>query len=119
MTVVLDHTIVPVSDRERGARFLAELLGVSESAPAGPFIPVRVNDELTLDFDDRFGAHPAHYAFRVDAALFDRAVAIARGSGVEWGSAPRLVDREVGERDGGRVVYIRDEDGVAYELITA
>ncbi|HEX4214568.1 MAG TPA: VOC family protein [Candidatus Dormibacteraeota bacterium] len=119
MTAILDHTIVPVSDRHRGARFLAGLLDVQEAPPAGHFVPVRINDELTFDFDDRFGAQPSHYAFRVDGALFDRAVAMATGSDLAWGSAPRQVDRRVGEREGGRVVYIRDPDGVAYELITA
>ena len=120
MTVILDHTIVPVSDRHRGARFLAELLGVTEAPPAGPFVPVRINDELTFDFDDRFGVHPAaHYAFVVDGAVFDRAVAMARGSDLSWGSAPRQVDRRVADRDGGRAVYIRDPDGVAYELISS
>jgi DNA-binding MarR family transcriptional regulator len=116
--IVLNHTIVPIGDKHRGARFLADLLGVALDAPTGPFVPVRVNDDLTLDFDDRFGARPGHYAFLVDDAIFDRALSFAQASDVEWGSAPRLVDRQINRLSGGRGVYVRDPEGIAYELFT-
>jgi catechol 2,3-dioxygenase-like lactoylglutathione lyase family enzyme len=119
MTVVLNHTIVAVSDKERGARLLAGLLGVEAGEPTGPFVPVRINDDLTFDFDDRLGARPGHYAFLVDDATFDAALERARRVGLEWGSAPRLVDRRINHRGGGRGVYVRDPDGIAYEFFTA
>ena len=109
MTVVLDHTIVPVADKQRGAAFLADLLGVATGAPIGPFVPVRINDDLTFDFDDRWGARPGHYAFLVDDDTFDAALARAQRAGHEWVSDPR---------DGGRGVYVLDPDGIAYELFT-
>jgi len=110
MSIVLNHTIVPVADKERGAAFLAELLGVAIGAPAGPFVPVRINDDLTFDFDDRWGARPGHYAFLVDDGTFDAALACAQRTGREWVLAPRC---------SGRAVYFRDPDGIAYELFTA
>src|SRR5438552_4065765 len=110
MTIVLNHTIVAVSDKQRGADFLAALLGVEASAPAGPFVPVRVNDDLTLDFDDRFGGHGGHYAFLVDDGTFAAALAFAQRSGSEWGSAPRTVDYQINHLGGGRGVYVRDPD---------
>ena len=119
MTIVLNHTIVPASDKQRGAEFLAALLGVEVSAPAGPFVPVRINGDLTLDFDDRAGGRTGHYAFLVDDATFDTALAFAHRSGSEWGSAPRTVDYRVNHLGGGRGVYVRDPDGIAYELFTA
>ena len=119
MTIVLNHTIVPVGDKHRGARFLADLLGAEAGPPAGPFAPVRVNDELTLDFDDRHGARLGHYAFLVDDSTFDRALGFAEKSEVEYGSAPRQSDRQINHANGGRGVYIRDPDGIAYELFTA
>jgi catechol 2,3-dioxygenase-like lactoylglutathione lyase family enzyme len=119
MTIVLNHTIVPVGDKHRGASFLADLLGVAVGAPAGPFVPVLVNGDLTFDFDDRFGARPGHYAFLVDDATFDAALALARASELSWGSAPRLADRQINRLGGGRGVYVRDPDGIAYELFTA
>lgn len=117
--IVLNHTIVPVGDRHRGARLLAGLLGVEAGDPAGPFAPVRVNADLTLDFDDRSGARPGHYAFLVDDSVFDAALAYARREGLEWGSAPRVVDRQINHLGGGRGVYILDPDGIAYEFFTA
>jgi catechol 2,3-dioxygenase-like lactoylglutathione lyase family enzyme len=119
MTIVLNHTIVPVGDKHRGARFLADILGIVVGAPAGPFVPVQVNDDLTFDFDDRLGARPGHYAFLVDDATFDRALSLAENSELAWGSAPRLVDQRINRASGGRGVYIRDPDGIAYELFTA
>ena len=118
MTIILNHTIVAVGDKGRGARFLADLLGVEAGAVTGPFAPVRVNDDLTLDFDDRLGARPGHYAFLVDDATFDRALSLARTSDLAYGSAPRLTDRQINHANGGRGVYVRDPDGIAYELFT-
>lgn len=118
MTIVLNHTIVAVGDKRRGARFLADLLGVEAGPLAGPFAPVRVNDDLTLDFDDRLGARPGHYAFLVDDATFDQALSLARTADLEYGSAPRLSDRQINRASGGRGVYVRDPDGIAYELFT-
>jgi hypothetical protein len=43
MTVVLNHTIVPVGDKRRGAQVLADLLGLEAGAPAGPFVQLRIN----------------------------------------------------------------------------
>ena len=88
MTIILNHTIVAVGDKFRGTRFLADLLGVEAGAQTGPFAPVRVNDDLTLDFDDRLGARPGHYAFLVDDATFDRSLNLARTADLEYGLRP-------------------------------
>jgi catechol 2,3-dioxygenase-like lactoylglutathione lyase family enzyme len=118
MTIVLNHTIVAVADRHRAARLLAGLLGVPTGAPAGPFVPVHVNADLTLDFDDRFGAHPAHYAFLVDDAVFDAALAYAARTGLDWSSTPQQIDHDINHLNNGRGVYVLDPDGIAYELFT-
>ena len=119
MAVILNHTIVPVGDKQRGARFLADLLGLQVSEQSGPFVPVQINDDLTFDFDDRLGARPGHYAFLVDDGTFDRAFGLAVTGGLEYGSAPRLTDYQINHLGGGRGVYIRDPDGIAYEFFTA
>src|SRR5215470_6889533 len=71
MTIVLDHTIVPARDKEASARLFARIFGLAYEGPMGHFAPVRVNDALTLDFDnrDRFESH--HYAFHVSDVEFD------------------------------------------------
>ena len=65
------------------------------------------------------GARPGHYAFLVDDATFDAALSLAERSGLEWGSAPRVVDQQINRTGSGRGVYVRDPDGIAYELFTA
>jgi catechol 2,3-dioxygenase-like lactoylglutathione lyase family enzyme len=119
MTVVLNHTIVPVADKHRGARLFADFIGVGTTMESGPFAAVRVNDDLTFDFDDRLGSRPGHYAFLVDDGTFDHALATAKAARLKWGSAPRLTDYEINHHAGGRGVYIRDPDGIAYEFFTA
>lgn len=121
MSITLNHTIVPARDKQRSAAFLADLLRLKVGAPAGPFVPLRVNDELTLDYDDRQPFHASHYAFLVDDAIFDHLLgrlqgdaALVFGSGREHGW-----DRSINHLGGGRGVYVRDPDGHAYEFFTA
>ena len=110
MGIVLDHTIVPAHDKLASARFFAKLFGLSYDGPIGPFAPVRVNETLTLDFDDRwkgFGVH--HYAFRVSDAEFDAIFARVREAGLVYGSQPwSLTDMKVDDLGHGRKVYFRD-----------
>ena len=71
MAITLNHTIVPAHDKEASARFLARILGLRYEGAVSHFAPLKINDTLTLDFDNdsRFESH--HYAFKVDAAEFD------------------------------------------------
>src|SRR5262249_45357897 len=108
MTIVLNHTIVRARDKQRSARFFADLLGLDVGAPAGPFVPVRVNDDLTFDFDDRGEFLFGHYAFLVDDATFDAVLGRVEGTTIDYGSAPRVSDRQINHLSGGRGVYVRD-----------
>jgi catechol 2,3-dioxygenase-like lactoylglutathione lyase family enzyme len=123
MTITLNHLIVPASDRHASAGFLAGLLGLPAPAraEAGPFAPVRVNGDLTFDFDDRGPVTPGHYAFLVDDATFDAALARLNAAPyIDFGSGPQHGwDRDVYHLGGGRGVYVRDPDGHSYELLTA
>lgn len=121
MSVVLNHTIVPVTDKSAGARFFADLLGLHSHEEASPFAPVQVNADLTFDFDDRHGAQPGHYAFLVDNDTFDAALdRVRRDPATDFGSGPEQGwDRQVNHVGGGRGIYVRDPDGHSYELFTA
>ena len=55
MTIELNHTIVPSHYKEASAKFFARIFGLQYEGLAGHFAPVRVNDSLTLDFDDDEG----------------------------------------------------------------
>ena len=52
MPLQLDHTIVPAYDKVKSAEFIARRFGLKYEGPGGHFAPVKVNDILTLDFDD-------------------------------------------------------------------
>ena len=119
MTIELNHTIVPVTDRHRAAVFLAELAGLEPGAGNDPFVGVKVNDHLTLDFDDRRGAAPGHYAFLVDDTTFDHIVVAAGRLGAAYGSGPGAGwDRRINHLNDGRGVYVLDPDGHSYEFFT-
>jgi len=52
MAITLNHTIVPARDKEASAHFFAQIFGLKYDGPMSRFAPVRVNGELTLDFDN-------------------------------------------------------------------
>ncbi|ALG11780.1 VOC family protein [Kibdelosporangium phytohabitans] len=120
MGIVLNHMIIPAADREQAAKFLADLLGLDVGEPAGPFTPVQVNDDLTLDFDDRHGSRAGHYAFLIDDERFDGVLALlAEHPEIDYGSGRELGwDRDINHLGGGRGVYVRDPNGHSYELFT-
>jgi catechol 2,3-dioxygenase-like lactoylglutathione lyase family enzyme len=119
--VTLYHTIVRASDKDAAARFLADLLGLAVGAPAGPFTPVQVNDDLTLDFDERGPVLPAHFGFLVDDETFDAVLArLTDRPDVPYGSAPEHGwDRRINHLGGGRGIYVGGPDGHSYEFFTA
>jgi hypothetical protein len=53
MSITLNHTIVPAHDKEASAKHFAHLFGLKYEGLMGSFAPVRINETLTLDFDDR------------------------------------------------------------------
>jgi catechol 2,3-dioxygenase-like lactoylglutathione lyase family enzyme len=121
MAVVLNHLIVPAVDKVASAEFLGRLLGVAPGQPAGPFIPVRINKDLTMDFAGRDTVQPGHYAFLVGDDTFDALLAyLGDNPAIDYGSGPAGGwDRRINRLGGGRGVYVRDPDGHAYELFTA
>jgi len=121
MSIELDHTIVPASDRRASAKLLADVLGVDWSETGvGPFCPVYVSDSLTLDFDQAEGAiAPLHYAFRVNDTSFDQIVDRLRKNGIPFRSTPHgPVDGQVNTSVGGRIVYWSQPDGHVWEALT-
>ena len=82
MTIHLDHTIVPATDKVAVAAFFADIFGLTVKPGQGHFAQVQVNERLTLDFadapepwggpgfDPRAG-QSHHYAFHVSEAEFE------------------------------------------------
>ena len=120
MGIVLDHTIVPAHDKEASARFLARILGLAYEGAASHFAPLRVNETLTLDFDNDTSFDSHHYAFKVGESEFDGIFERVKTEGIVYGSGPRsLDDMQINHRRGGRGFYFRDPNGHVMEVLTA
>jgi catechol 2,3-dioxygenase-like lactoylglutathione lyase family enzyme len=122
MAIRLDHLIIPARDRAAAARQLGTLLGVpwAEQGSVGPFSPVYVSDELTIDFDQWTEPVPKqHDCFRVDPVGFDAILDRLRQAGVPYRSLPHGPDDcTVNPAFGGRLVYWSEPDGHVWELLT-
>jgi catechol 2,3-dioxygenase-like lactoylglutathione lyase family enzyme len=119
MAITLNHTIVPAHDKEASARFFAQIFGVKYDGPMSHFAPVRVNDTLTLDFDNADSFEHHHYAFHVSDEEFDAIFKRVQDAGIAWGSDPwSMENRKLNSRKGGRGVYFRDPNGHVLELLT-
>ena len=119
MSIILDHTIVPSHDKEASARFFADIFGLTYAGPAGHFAPVKANDTLTVDFDNREGFVSHHYAFQVGDQEFDDIFGRIKDRGITYGSGPRdLDDMQSNARRWGRGFYFLVLDGLILELLT-
>ncbi len=119
--IELDHSIVPSRHAVASAQKLAELLGVPWSATGvGPFSPVFVNDDLTLDFiqtDEPFPVY--HFCFRVTEVDFDAILARLQASGIPYRADVRGgQDMTINTSYGGRMVYWNEPDGHQWEMLT-
>jgi hypothetical protein len=118
MGLELNHAIVRCTDKHAAARFFIDLIEAPPARMVGPFAAVQVNDRLTLDFydDDIFAF--GHFAFLVDDARFDAIFSHAVIRALPFGSGPFVRDRSINHHNGGRGVYIWDDDGNSYEFFT-
>jgi catechol 2,3-dioxygenase-like lactoylglutathione lyase family enzyme len=118
MTITLNHTIVPARDKAAAAKFFADIFGL-EGGPSGHFAPVRINNSLTLlfDNDDTFESH--HLAFHVSDREYDAIFERIKQAKIAFGSAPwNLDDGKLNDWGGGRGLYFRTPDGHVLEIMT-
>lgn len=119
MTITLNHTIVPAIDNEAAARFLADVMGLQYDGPDRHFAPVRINEQLTLDFMTTEGVPGHHLAFDVDPETFDGILARIRERGIPFGNDPREVDNgRIDHPLCARGLYFADESGNLYEVMS-
>lgn len=113
MSVVLNHTIVKARDKQATARFLVEILGLSEPTTYGPFVVVQMDNEVSLDIaDDHGDPHPQHYAFLVGDSEFDEIHGRIVQRGLPfWADPFHRLPEQVNTDDGGRGLYWDDPDG--------
>jgi catechol 2,3-dioxygenase-like lactoylglutathione lyase family enzyme len=120
MPVQLNHTIVASRDKGESARFLAEMFGLPEPTPFGPFLAVQADNDVTLDFVDSHGAVTSqHYAFLVTEEEFDQILGRIRERKLPYWADPGHTEPDtINHRDGGRGVYFDDPNGHNLEAIT-
>lgn len=119
MGVELNHTIVAARDRVASARFMAEMFGLPEPEPFGPFMVVRTGNDVSLDFMQADGPITGqHYAFLVSEKEFDEIMGRIRERNLpHWGD-PGHAEPGINTHWGGRGVYFDDPDGHNLEAIT-
>ena len=119
MAIYLDHTIVPAYDKEKSAKFMAEIMGLEYNGLFGHFAPVKVNEHLSLDFDNRENFQSSHYAFLVTDEDFDGILGRVKAHNRKYGSGPMSQDdMQINHRHTGRGFYFRDDNGHSWEFIT-
>ena len=120
MTIILNHTIVPARDKAAAARFFASIFGLDfNEKQSGHFAPVRVNETLTLLFDEDTSFDSHHFAFHVSDTEFDAIFERIKKAGLSYGSAPWSADDgKLNDWNGGRCVYFKDPNGHLLELMT-
>ncbi len=124
MAVVLDHTIVPVNDRAEAVEFYSRIFGFEDLGEVGPFLAVRVNDSLNLDFRQSDDFRSIHYAFAMESDEFEAAFDRIKESGIPFGDSPRAQDNmqgpgvTAGAQGDGKAVYFKDPSGHVLEIKT-
>jgi catechol 2,3-dioxygenase-like lactoylglutathione lyase family enzyme len=120
MGAELNHTIVRVRDKHESAQFLAEILGLGNPRPFGPFLTVETGNSVSLDFADDHGpVSPQHYAFLVSESDFDQVFGRIRDRRLPyWADPGKRRPGEINTNDGGRGVYWEDPSGHFLEIIT-
>jgi catechol 2,3-dioxygenase-like lactoylglutathione lyase family enzyme len=122
MAMILDHTIVLSPNKLGSALFLGYILGREYGGAFARFAPVKLDDELNIDYAD---AENEDYERRTFTLLVsdDELEGIARRlDGERWpyGSEPdQIGNRQLNGRGGGRGLFFRDPNGHTFELITA
>jgi catechol 2,3-dioxygenase-like lactoylglutathione lyase family enzyme len=121
MTVKLNHTIVHSQDPRAAADFFAEIFGFGKPVPFGPFLGVKVDNEVTLDFLDADGMEiqMQHYAFLVGEADFDQIFRRIQERRIKyWADPGQREEGKINRHYGGRGVYFEDLSGHLLEIIT-
>jgi catechol 2,3-dioxygenase-like lactoylglutathione lyase family enzyme len=119
--VRLDHTIIPARDKRASAEFFADIFGLPNPTPAGPFVQVRLSDGCDLDFGEPGSDFPGqHFAFLVNDHTFDHVIGRIRELGLDhWADPLKRRPGEINTHHGGRGVYFLDPSGHYLEALTA
>lgn len=120
MAIEFNHTIIAARDRKISANFLAEILGLPDPTPFGPFMVVKTANNVNLDFmTTTKEIHPRHYAFLVSESDFDAIFQRLCDKKIPyWNNHKKEKAYEINHNDGGRGLYFHNPDGHFLEILT-
>lgn len=120
MAIQLNHTVIQAKDALLSAQFLADMLGLSTPTTFGPFVVVKTNNDVSLDFRTTTeNIKSRHFAFLVSEKEFDEIFQrIKRQKLTYWADPGRTIINAINHDDGGRGCYFLDPDGHFLEIIT-
>jgi catechol 2,3-dioxygenase-like lactoylglutathione lyase family enzyme len=121
MGVKLDHTIVLSPNKLTSALFLGYILGREYRGAYARFAPVRLDDELNIDFADADNDNFERRSFTllVTDDELDGVMQRLDSERVPYGSEPDQIDnRQLNTRGGGRGLFFKDPNGHTFELST-
>lgn len=120
MAIEFNHTIIAAHDRVSSANFLTEILGLPSPTPFGPFMVVKTNNNVSLDFmttSKEF--QPRHYAFLVSEPEFDEIFKRINAKNIPyWADHKKEQANQINHNDGGRGLYFCDPNGHFLEILT-
>jgi catechol 2,3-dioxygenase-like lactoylglutathione lyase family enzyme len=120
MAVQFNHTVISAKDSELTANFYVEILGLDAPGRFGPFIVIKTDNDVNLDFVTTSNDIPSrHFAFLVSEPEFDDIFErILKNNILYWSDHKRENPREINNNDGGRGLYFLDPNGHFLEVIT-
>ena len=121
MTVILDHTIVLSPNKLSSALFLAYILGREYGGAFARFAPVKLDDELNIDYADAESEDFERRTFTllVSDDELDGVVERLNAERLPYGSEPdEIGNGQLNGRGGGRGLFFHDPNGHTFELTT-
>jgi len=120
MSIEFNHTIIAAHDSKLSAHFLAEILGLPEPTRFGPFMVVKTDNRVSLDFmQTSKEIQPKHYAFLISETEFDAVFKhICDRKIPYWADHKKEHAFTINHNDGGRGLYFNDPNGHFLEIIT-
>jgi catechol 2,3-dioxygenase-like lactoylglutathione lyase family enzyme len=121
MGVILDHTIVLSPDKLSSALFLGYILGRPYGGAFARFAPVRLDDELNIDYADADDENFERRTFTllVSDDELDGIIERLEAERLPYGSDGDQADnRQTHTRGGGRGLFFRDPNGHTFEVTT-
>jgi catechol 2,3-dioxygenase-like lactoylglutathione lyase family enzyme len=120
MSIQLNHIVILASNNQLSAQFLADILGFPAPTSFGPFLAIKTDNDVTLDFMTRGDSvQTSHYAFLLGESEFDTVfMRICEKKIPYWADHKKEHPYKINHDNGGRGLYFHDPDNHLMEILT-